>query len=189
MVLFSQLSKQYAARYAYQYMKAHIGASASSNGGARLASNGNGNKNATFNLNSSAKAQASSGGVPITSPSSMLPSPSSSTGDLTAGEDTDFYDSKILPSLLDQVKKETAYLRLSYPDFKIWDDEENPGTFAGRPVFKNNGRIPPDMGLIKGALTRGLAKEQIAEEVLKYCRTERKRKESLMSTFNGPLGE
>lgn len=171
-------------------MRAHIAASTSSNGGASLASSSsNGNNNASFNPNSSAKAQASSGGAPLTSPSSMLPSPSSSTGDLTTVEDTDFYDSKILPSLLDQVKKETAYLKLGYPAFEIWPDEENPGAFAGKPVFKNNGRIPSDMGLIKGALTRGLAKELMAEQVLAYCKTVRKQKEGIMSTFNGPVGE
>lgn len=119
----------------------------------------------------------------------MLPSPSSSAGDLTTVEDTDFYDSKILPSLLDQVKRETAYLKIGYPNFEIWADEENPGMFAGRPVFKNIGRIPPDMGHIKGILTRALAKELMAEEVLSYCKTERKRKEGVFNTFNDPMGE
>lgn len=155
-------------------------------------SSGNGvNNNASVGPASSAKVQAPSGGAPIsTSPSSMLPSPSSSTGDLTTTvEDTDFYDSKTLPSLLDQVKRETAYLKLGYPNFEIWQDPENPGMFAGKPVFKNSGRIPQDMGHIEGALTRGLVKELMAEEVLKYCKTERKRREGIMNTFNLPAQE
>lgn len=177
-------SKQYAAKYAYKYWKALSIASTSSNGGARLASNSNGNNNVSVGSNSFAKAQAHSGSAPGTSSSSMLPSPSSSTGDLTTVEDTDFYDSKTLPSLLDQVRRETASLKLGYPSFEIWADEENPGAFAGKPFFKNNGRIPPDMGHVKGALTRALAKELMAEEVLKYCKAERKRKESLVNTWN-----
>ncbi|PNP47617.1 hypothetical protein TGAMA5MH_01440 [Trichoderma gamsii] len=185
-----KLSKQYAAKYAYLYIKAHARASTSSNGGVRLVSNSDGYNNASVASSSSAKAQAPSGGAaPITSPSSMLPSPSSSAGDLTTVEDTDFYDSKILPSLLDQVKRETAYLKIGYPNFEIWADEENPGMFAGRPVFKNIGRIPPDMGHIKGILTRALAKELMAEEVLSYCKTERKRREGVFNTFNDPMGE
>ncbi|KAM0485941.1 hypothetical protein ACHAPX_000637 [Trichoderma viride] len=185
-----KLSKQYAAKYAYSYLKALPGASTSSNGGVRLAnnSNSNGNNNASVGSNSSARVQAPPGSAPITSPSSMLPSPASSAGDLTTPEDTDFYDSKTLPTLLDQVKKETAYLKLGYPHFDIYPDPENPGAFAGRLVFKNNGRIPPDLGRITGALTRPLAKELMAEEVLKYCKTDRKRKEGLMNTFS-PLEE
>lgn len=154
-----------------------------------MASNSNGNNNVSVGSNPFAKAPAPSGGAPITAPSSMLPSPSSSTGDLTNVEDTDFFDSKIPPSLLDQVKRETAYLKLGYPSFEIWADEESPGLFAGKPVFKNNGRIPPDMGHVKGALTRALAKELMAEEVLKYCKTERKRREGIFGSFNEPTEE
>lgn len=124
------------------------------------------------------------------SPSSMLPSPSSSTGDLEIYvEDTDFYDRPNLPSLLDQVKKETAYLKLGYPQFEIWPDTENPKAFAGKPVFKNQGRIPQGMGHIKGALTKGLAKELIAEEILEYCKAQRKRGETLMNSFKSPAEE
>ncbi|KAK1245128.1 hypothetical protein MKX08_004757 [Trichoderma sp. CBMAI-0020] len=177
-----KLSKQYAAKYAYLYWKGLSGASTSSNGGARLASNGYGNNNVSVGSNSYARAQAPSGGAPGTSSSSMLPSPSSSTGDLTNVEDTDFYDSKTLPSLLDQVKRETAYLKLGYPNFEIWADEESPGAFAGKPVFRNS-CVPADMGHVKGALTRGLAKELMAEEVLKFCKTYRKQKEGLVYTW------
>ncbi|EHK47933.1 hypothetical protein TRIATDRAFT_255508 [Trichoderma atroviride IMI 206040] len=171
-----KLSKQYAAKCAYKYWKAHSGASTSSNGGVRLASNSNGNNNARVRSNSSAKARAPSGSAPGTSPSS-------STGDLTTVEDTDFYDSETLPSLLDQVKRETAYLKLGYPNFEIWADEESPGAFAGKPVFRNNSTIPADMGHVKGALTRALAKELMAEAVLKFCQTYRKRKEGLVNTW------
>jgi hypothetical protein len=116
----------------------------------------------------------------------MLPSPSSSAGDLTATvEDTDYYDSEVLPSLLDRVKTETAYLKLGYPNFEIWPDPDAPGLWAGKPIFKHQGRIPEDMGLVKGALTRALAKELMVEEVLKYCKAERKWKEGAFGSFKG----
>ncbi|KAM0462907.1 hypothetical protein ACHAPV_003733 [Trichoderma viride] len=177
-----KLSKQYAAKYAYEYWKAHSGNSTSSNGGAPLASNSNGNNNVSVGSNSFANVPAPAGGAPITSPSS-------STGDLTNVEDTDFYDSKTLPPLLDQVKRETAYVKLDYPKFNIWADEESLGAFAGKPVFKNNARIPPDMGHVKGVLTRALAKELMAEEVLNFCKTERKRREGIFGSFTAPKEE
>ncbi|KAL6910564.1 hypothetical protein GGI43DRAFT_378528 [Trichoderma evansii] len=186
-----KISKQYAAKYAYLYMKGHSKGSTSSNGGAPLAPPARNptpaNNNVNVGSNSSTKAEAPSGGVSV-SPSSMLPSPASSAGDLTNGgtttaEDTDFYDNPHLPTLLDQVKKETAYLKLGYPFFEIVSDPENPALFAGRAVFKIGGRTPKDLGHINGALTRGLAKELVAEEILKYCKTERERREGLMGTF------
>ncbi|PTB43212.1 hypothetical protein M441DRAFT_66972 [Trichoderma asperellum CBS 433.97] len=200
-----KLSKQYAAKYAFLYAKNHFGASTSSNGGAPVATNtspparnptpdsnhnnnNNNNNNVSVGHTSPAKVQAPSGGAPL-SPSSTLPSPSSSTGDLTNGgssaaEDTDFYDSKTLPSLLDQVKKETKILKLGYPIFDIFPDPETPGMYAGKPIFKNNSRIPEGLGYIKGALTKALAKELVAEEILQYCKAQRKRLEGLMNTFN-----
>ncbi|KAL7923867.1 hypothetical protein ACQKWADRAFT_288090 [Trichoderma austrokoningii] len=202
-----KLSKQYAAKYAFLYVKDYLRASSTtsnrasataSNDSAPKAtaappplashstpSNGNGNNNASLGSNTSANAQTPLGGAPESaSASSMLPSPSSSTGDLTTSvEDTDFYDRPNLPSLLDQVKNETAYLKLGSPHFEIWPDPETPRAFAGKPVFKNSGRVPQDMGHIKGALTKGLAKELIAEEILKYCKAERKRKETLLNSF------
>ncbi|KAH8122801.1 hypothetical protein LI328DRAFT_125334 [Trichoderma asperelloides] len=197
-----KLSKQYAAKYAFLYAKSHFGASTPSNGGAPVATNtspparnptppdgnNNENNNVSVGRTSSAKVQAPSGGAPI-SPSSTLPSPSSSTGDLTNGgssaaEDTDFYDTKKLPSLLDQVKKETKDLKLGYPIIEIFPDPETQGMYAGKPIFKNNSRIPEGLGYIKGALTKGLAKELVAEEILKYCKAQRKRLQGLMNTFN-----
>lgn len=200
--MFSQISKQYAAKYAYLYMKAHSKGSTSSNGGVSLVSpartptpaGNNNDSKVNVGSNSSAKEQASSGSVSV-SPSPMLPSPSSSVGDLTNGgttngEDMDFYDNPHLPSLLDQVKKETAYLKLGSPVFEIFPDPKHPALFAGRPVFKTGGgRVPKDLGYITGALTRGLARELIAEAILKYCKTDRNRRQGLMNTFNAPKEE
>jgi hypothetical protein len=98
-------------------------------------------------------------------------------------ENTEYYDNPRLPSLLAQVVTETNRMAFGCPKYEIGPDPEQPGCFAGKPVFQNGGRIPEGLGYIKGALSKSLAKELIAEEVLKYCELELKRRHGLIKTF------
>lgn len=168
--------------------------SSNSNSNSNNNNNSGSKNNVSASSTSSTRVQAPSGGASL-SPSSMLPSPSSSADDLTSDggtttvEDTEFYGNNNLPSLLKQVERETAYLKLGCPTYEIVPDPENPTFFAGRPVFKNSSRLPEGWGYVNGASTKNLVKERISEKILEFCKTERKRRESIMRTFNSPEGE
>ncbi|KAM0253585.1 hypothetical protein ACHAQJ_007257 [Trichoderma viride] len=188
-----KMSKQYAAKHAWQYLKSHpqpmsssAPVSIQSNGGAPLRPTLSPSaRNLAAVSSTSATLQLPTGGVPVTPPS-LSPSPSASDvakSDTVAAENTDFYDNPKLPSLLEQVATETVRLGIGCPKYEIEPDPEQPGCFAGRPVFQNGGRIPQDMGHVKGALSKSLAKELIAEAVLRFCELELKRRHGLIQTW------
>ena len=94
----------------------------------------------------------------------------------------EFYSDK-LPSLLEQVAREGVRLKIGCPEYQIWEDPDKKGYFAGRPVFKKPSRVPEDIGHVAGAISKNLAKELIAEELLKYYRTELDRRHGIMGSF------
>lgn len=103
---------------------------------------------------------------------------------------TDFYGGK-LPSLLEQVASEAKRLNFGCPEYRTYEDPKNKALFAGHPVFANGGRMPPEIGHVAGAISRNVAKEQIATALLDYFKTESDRREAMqrdlvMGTFRGP---
>ncbi|RFU79943.1 hypothetical protein TARUN_2287 [Trichoderma arundinaceum] len=198
-------SKQYAAKHALAYLKRHpppplenpsATISIPSSGGAPLRplakSSGPSGSNVSIGSSQSGVPQGTTGGARIKSPWS---SPSSSTGDVAKADplagsksepmtpDNEFYDNERLPSILEQVTQEALRLGIGCPQYEIGPDPDEPGAFAGRPVFKNGGRIPADMGHVKGARSKGLAKELMAEAVLKFLRLELKRRQGILGSF------
>ncbi|KAL7798423.1 hypothetical protein V8C37DRAFT_367773 [Trichoderma ceciliae] len=207
-----RMSKQYAAKHALQYLQSQpppgnssVSAPIPTSGGAPLRSTfsplarspapGGGNVSAGFPP--SAIPQGVAGGARLESPSpSSSLSPSSSTSDVAKGgafadpkgepmtvENAEFYSNPRSPSILEQVSREANRLGIGCPKYDIGPDPDRPGCYAGRPIFKTGGRIPPDMGYVSGALSKGLAKELIAEEVLKFCNDELKRRQGIIGSF------
>lgn len=97
-------------------------------------------------------------------------------------DNAEFYSDR-LPSVLEQVSQEANRLGFGCPKYEIESDPDKPGCFAGYPTFQNGGRIPPDMGHVTGAISKGLARELIADEVLKFFKSERERREDIIDSF------
>ncbi|KAL6871071.1 hypothetical protein J3F83DRAFT_760521 [Trichoderma novae-zelandiae] len=196
-------SKQYAAKHALAYLQSQASSivplpslSKSTSGGAPLRPT----------VPPVAKDQNMSGSsVSIDPPALAVPPgdavgaplvPPSSSADMIAGsepvadaqsesvipDNAEFYSEK-LPSILEQVARDGNLLNFGCPKYEIWEDPEKRGCFAGRAVFQNGGRIPSDVAQVAGAISKNLAKEQIAEEVLKYFRTEMDRRQGLIGRF------
>lgn len=51
--------------------------------------------------------------------------------------------------------------------------------FRGRPIFRNGGQIPPDVGVVSMVLGRRQAKEQVAEAVLRWLTEEMRYRDEL----------
>ncbi|KAL7822448.1 hypothetical protein V8C26DRAFT_388970 [Trichoderma gracile] len=104
-------------------------------------------------------------------------------------DSAEFYSGK-LPSLLEQVASEAKRLNFGCPEYKIYEDPNKKGCYAGYPVFQNGGRMPSDIGHVAGAISRNVAKEQIAGALLDFLRSESDQRQALqrqvMGTFGGP---
>ncbi|KAH0494264.1 hypothetical protein TgHK011_000890 [Trichoderma gracile] len=104
-------------------------------------------------------------------------------------DSAEFYSGK-LPSLLEQVASEAKRLNFGCPEYKIYDDPNKKGCYAGYPVFQNGGRMPSDIGHVAGAISRNVAKEQIAGALLDFLKKESDKRQALqrqvMGTFGGP---
>lgn len=99
-------------------------------------------------------------------------------------DNAEFYSGK-LPTLLEQVARDGNRLGFGCPKYDIEEDPNRKGCFAGRVVFQNGGRIPPDVGHVTGAISKNAAKELIAAEVHEYLKTELDQRRAILGTFEG----
>lgn len=196
----SQMSKQYAAKHALAYFKSHpppdstvtpAGASSRKALSPHEGSRGPSDSSASLDSVPSGVPQ----GAVITSPS---PSPSSSTSDIAKGGSllgprdeqmggqTNFYSGERLPPVTERVTKLASKLSYGPVTYEVGPDPKAPGCYAGKPVFKNGGRIPPDLGHVEGALSKTLAKELIAEDVLKFLNSVLEQRQAILRTYIPP---
>ncbi|KAH6610366.1 hypothetical protein Trco_000386 [Trichoderma cornu-damae] len=175
-----KMSKQYAAKYALAYIHSHPPpgnassiAPTPASGGAPLGPVPGGGSDAGISPSPSAPLP---GGVPVASPS---PSPSTTP-------ESGFYADGRLPSVLEQVSLEANRLNFGCPKYDIGPDPNQPGCFAGKPIFPNGGRIPPNLGYVSGVSTKGQAKELIAEELLRFFKDQFKIRQDIVASFREP---
>lgn len=91
------------------------------------------------------------------------------------------------PSIFEQVSSLTRRLGLDSPSYKIDQDPERPDMFCGRPIFKNGGRVPSQLGVVTGVAGSKHAKQQVAELVLVWLQTElQKRQDVYESLWSAP---
>ncbi|KAH0596297.1 hypothetical protein MHUMG1_06158 [Metarhizium humberi] len=94
------------------------------------------------------------------------------------------------PSVFEEVTSLSHRLALGSPTYKIEPDPAGDNLFCGRPVFKNDMRIPPDLGIVSGIASESQARLKVAESVLEWLQAELQRRqdtfESLWSAANSP---
>ncbi|TFB04758.1 hypothetical protein CCMA1212_002905 [Trichoderma ghanense] len=198
-------SKQYAAKYALEYLQSQSpstvplpSTSKSTSGGAppRPAAAPPAAKNQSMSGSSVSIGPPAltvppgdAGGAPLAPLSSrvdviaeMEPVADAQLESVIPDSNAEYYSEK-LPSLLEQVVREGKRLNFGCPQYVIVPDPNKEGCWAGRPVFQNGGRVPSDLGHVEGAISKNSAKELIAEEVLNFFKTELDRRHAIKDTF------
>ncbi|KAL6802052.1 hypothetical protein J3E68DRAFT_237649 [Trichoderma sp. SZMC 28012] len=195
-------SKQYAAMHALAYLlamrppPAAIVAPAPAPTSNRV-SGGVSLKSATPPVSKSPKASDSSlamptgdaGGAPLAPPppSAEITAQDKPTATVepqgaSATADGEFYTGD-LPSLLEQVAEGAKRLSFGVPKYEIVEDPNKPGSFKGKPVFVNGGRMPDDIGHVTGAISSKVARLLIAEQLNEYFTAELKRRNGIFRSF------
>ncbi|KAL6809213.1 hypothetical protein GGI42DRAFT_232865 [Trichoderma sp. SZMC 28013] len=197
-------SKQYAAMHALAYLRAMrppppttaatTSASASATTSNRV-SGGVSLKSATPPVSKSPKASDSSlamppgdaGGAPLVPPppsaeTTAQDKPTVEPQGASATADGEFYTGD-MPSLLEQVAEAAKRLSFGVPKYDIVEDPNKPGSFNGKPIFVNGGRMPDDIGHVTGAMSKNGARQQIAEKLNEYFMAELKRRDGIFRSF------
>ncbi|KAM6476071.1 hypothetical protein HDV62DRAFT_384622 [Trichoderma sp. SZMC 28011] len=195
-------SKQYAAMHALAYLRAMrpppaaIVAPAPASTSNRV-SGGVSLKSATPPVSKSPKASDSSlamptgdaGGAPLAPPlpsaeitAQDKPTPAVEPQGASATADGEFYTGD-MPSLLEQVAEGAKRLNFGVPKYEIVEDPNKPGSFNGKPIFVNGGRMPDDIGHVTGAMSKSVARQLIAEQLNEYFTAELKQRDYIFRSF------
>lgn len=89
-------------------------------------------------------------------------------------------------SVFEQVSLLTGRLGVDSPSYRIEPDPAGGDYFCGRPIFKNGGRVPPDLGFVSGVAGLAQAKLRVAEEVLAWAEAELQRRQDIYQSLWGP---
>lgn len=97
------------------------------------------------------------------------------------------------PSLFEKVAILATRLGFECPQYKMLPDGDRPNFWNGQPCFKQDARIPDDLGAVKGILGRKAAKREMAEKVLAWFvleeRARRETTERLLATMDAVKSE
>ncbi|KAL7946223.1 hypothetical protein V8C42DRAFT_319938 [Trichoderma barbatum] len=196
-------SKQYAAKYALAYRQAHNSSSSNlTSGGASLKSavspkpadppkltdphvfKSPKSSDSSLIVDSSvATTSGDTGGASLTPPSPIVeqtaknePVAELQSGLITPddGETKNGETSSIQSRLVDVANR----IKFGTPSYKY--ELYDVGQYAGSVVFQN-GFLPPDVGHVKGAISKNAAKEQVAEQALKYLEVELMKRQGFTS--------
>ncbi|KAF4979386.1 hypothetical protein FDECE_18069 [Fusarium decemcellulare] len=63
-------------------------------------------------------------------------------------------------------------LGFGLPEYEIERDGDALDTWQGRPIFRNDGRIPEDVGVVRGVVGRQQAEDAVAEKLLHWLEKE-----------------
>ncbi|KAK5990216.1 hypothetical protein PT974_08482 [Cladobotryum mycophilum] len=197
-----KLAKQYAAKYAFDYLRgeppsipnAPPSAQASPAGGASLRQTftpitphaptplrkGSNGSSPTF-PGPAAGSNASNGDEPVSNTPGL---PIKSTGSLEIAEksNTDFSSEDAL-SLFGRVAALAGRMGLVSPTYQVEEEAGKPGFFSGQPFFQNGGRYPPDLAIVSGVYGKRNAKLAIAQLVMEWLEEEKKLRDSVKDDF------
>ncbi|KAF4963255.1 hypothetical protein FSARC_8724 [Fusarium sarcochroum] len=76
------------------------------------------------------------------------------------------------PTIRERVASLSGRLGYGIPEYDIERDGDADDTWKGRPNFRNDGRIPEDMGVVNGIVGRQRAEDLVAERVLVWLEKE-----------------
>ncbi|KAG5916759.1 hypothetical protein E4U53_004273, partial [Claviceps sorghi] len=89
------------------------------------------------------------------------------------------------PSVYERVARVANRLGIDSPIYRVEPDPAGGDLFCGRPVFKNGGRIPHDLGFVSGVPGQAQAKKRVADEVLAWAEGELQRRQDLYKSLWG----
>ncbi|KAG6022855.1 hypothetical protein E4U41_002145 [Claviceps citrina] len=90
------------------------------------------------------------------------------------------------PSVFEQVACLTGRLGIDSPSYRVWPDPAGADLFCGRPVFKNGGHVPADLGVVSGVEGgQAQAKVRIAEKVLAWAEAELRKRQEIFHSLWG----
>ncbi|KAG5941379.1 hypothetical protein E4U60_007914 [Claviceps pazoutovae] len=112
-------------------------------------------------------------------PSIPLPPPTTST---LSAPDANSASSKN-QTVFEQVAALAGRMGIDSPSYKIEPDPAGGDTFCGRPIFRNGGRVPLELGMVKGAESPSQAKMRVAEEVLTWLDEEMQRRQAVFQNI------
>ncbi|KAF9761992.1 hypothetical protein IL306_003609 [Fusarium sp. DS 682] len=78
------------------------------------------------------------------------------------------------PTIRERVAGLSGRMGFGIPEYYIEQHNEKENTWNGRPIFRNDGRIPEDMGVVTGVIGRQQAENSVAEKVLEWLEKEKK---------------
>ncbi|KAM0346883.1 hypothetical protein ACHAPU_005223 [Fusarium lateritium] len=89
------------------------------------------------------------------------------------------------PTIRERIAGLSGRLGFGIPEYHIEPDNTADGTWKGRPVFRNDGRIPEDMGVVTGVVGRQVVEDLVTQKVLEWLQAEEKlREEQYASIMN-----
>jgi len=89
------------------------------------------------------------------------------------------------PSVFEQVGLLTTRLGMDSPVYRVEPDPAGRDLFCGRPVFKNGGRVPFNLGFVTGVEGQAQTKRRIAEELLAWAEGELQRRQDIFQNLWG----
>ncbi|KAF5574967.1 hypothetical protein FPCIR_13380 [Fusarium pseudocircinatum] len=78
------------------------------------------------------------------------------------------------PTVRERVAGLGERMGFGIPEYHIEQDNEQEDTWKGRPIFRHDGRIPENMGVVEGVVGRQKAEILVAEKVLEWLEKEEK---------------
>ncbi|RFN47508.1 hypothetical protein FIE12Z_8254 [Fusarium flagelliforme] len=83
------------------------------------------------------------------------------------------------PTIRERAAKLGVDMDFGIPKYFIERDDEGEDTWKGWPVFRHDGRIPPDTGVVTGVKGRQQAEDLVAQKTLEWLEGEKKSRDKL----------
>ncbi|KAI1072801.1 hypothetical protein LB507_002990 [Fusarium sp. FIESC RH6] len=83
------------------------------------------------------------------------------------------------PTIRERAAKLGVDMEFGIPKYLVEQDDEEKDTWEGRPVFRHDGRIPPDTGIVTGVKGRQQAEDLVAQKTLEWLEGEKKNRDKL----------
>ena len=83
------------------------------------------------------------------------------------------------PTIRERAAKLGVDMEFGIPKYFVERDEEGEDAWKGRPMFRHDGRIPPDMGVVTGVKGRQQAEDLVAQKTLEWLEGEKKNRDML----------
>ena len=83
------------------------------------------------------------------------------------------------PTIRERAAKLGVDMEFGIPKYLVEQDDEEKDTWKGRPVFRHDGRIPPDTGIVTGVKGRQQAEDLVAQKTLEWLEGEKKNRDKL----------